>query len=158
MEFKMEPSLRLPRVVENYAGQPCYLVDYDEDQWERYDQEGKEFCFERWAQKAKPMGCVFVILRLIPDPLFPRGTKTVPYVARSYPVEQATFNPITVTACITGSIHRDTWARASEGERFKLKIQARQHIAMHALAAAGVHYVIDVWEGDELKVVERGRL
>jgi hypothetical protein len=143
--------------VENYAGQPCYLVEYDEDQWNKYDKEGQEHCFKTWAGKAKPMGAVFVVLRLIPDALFPSGDKTLPYIARSYPVEQETFNPVTVTCKLTATIHTDTWQQASEGDRFKLKTAARQQLAMHALGHS-CSYEICTREGNEPRTVEKGRL
>lgn len=152
------PAVVSPRIVENHAGQPCYLVEYDEDQWNKYDKEGQEHCLTTWAGKAKPMGAVFVVLRLIPDALFPSGEKVVPYVARSYPVEQDTFNPVTVACKLTATIHADTWEHASEGDRFKLKTAARQQLAMHAMATPGCAYEICTREGKEPRTVERGRL
>jgi hypothetical protein len=158
MNDMTRPPVISPRIVENHAGQPCYLVEYDEDQWIKYDKEGQEFCFEQWARKAKPMGAVFVVLRLIPDALFPISDKTVPYIVRSYPVEQETFNPVTVTCKLTATIHADTWAHASEGDRFKLKTAARQQLFMHAIASPGCTYEICTRENDAPVVVERGRL
>jgi len=152
------PPVDTPRIVENHAGQPCYLVEYDEDLWNRYDAAGKEDCFDTWAKKAKPLGAQFVVLKLFPDPLFPSGDKVIPYVARSYPVEQETFNPVTVSCKLTATIHADTWAGASEGERMKMKLSARQQLAMHALAAPGVSYEICTREGKEPRTVEKGRL
>jgi hypothetical protein len=157
MEVQRQPVLS-PRIVENHAGQPCYLVEYDEDLWNRYDKPGQEHCFQTWAGKAKPMGAVFVVLKLIPDPVFPSGDKTVPYVVRSYPVEQEAFNPVTVTCKLTANIHADTWQHASEGERMKMKLAARQQLGMHALAAPGVSYEICTREGKEHRTVEKGRL
>jgi hypothetical protein len=147
-----------PRIVENHAGQPCYLVEYDEDQWLKYDKEGQEFCFEQWAKKAKPMGAVFVVLRLYPDALFPSTDKTLPYVVRSYAVDQGTFNPVTVTCKLTATLHADTWERALDGERMQLKTAARQQLGMHALASQGCAYEIVAREGAELRVIERGKL
>jgi hypothetical protein len=134
MEVERKPVYS-PRITENHAGQPCYLVEYDEDQWNKYDKEGQEHCFAEWAKKAKPMGCVFVVLRLLPDALFPHGRQDAPYVARSYPVGQETFNPVTITCKLTACIDADTWVHASEGDRIKLKTAARNELGMHAMAA-----------------------
>jgi hypothetical protein len=147
-----------PRMTENSAGQPCYLVEYDEDLWNKYDKAGQEHCFETWAKKAKPMGAQFVVLRLIPDALFPSGDKTIPYVARSYPVDQETFNPVTVTVKLSAQIHADTWANALDGERMKLTAAARTQLGMAALGTVGCSYEICTREGKELKIIERGRL
>jgi hypothetical protein len=102
-----------------------------------------------------------VVLRLFPDPLFPSGDRDKPYVARSYPVDQETFNPVTVSCKLTAHIHADTYAAADEGKRIQLRTAARQQLAMHAIAQAfggGCSYEICAREGKELKVVERGRL
>jgi hypothetical protein len=147
-----------PRIVENHAGQPCYLVEYNEDQWGRYAKPEQEVCFEAWAKKAKPLGAQFVVLRLFPDPLFPTGEHSLPYVARSYPVDQDTFNPVTVSCKLTAQIHADTWAAADDGKRIQLRTAARQQLAMHAMASSGCTYEICTRENKELKVVERGRL
>lgn len=147
-----------PRIVENHAGQPCYLVEYDEDLWNRYDKAGQERCFEIWANKAKPLGAYFVVLKLFPDALFPSGDKSIPYVARSYPVDRETFNPVTVTVKLSAQIHADTWANALDGERMKLTAAARTQLGMVALNTAGCSYEICAREGKELKIIERGRL
>lgn len=157
MEVQRQPVFS-PRITENSAGQPCYLVEYDEDQWLKYDKEGQDFCFEQWARKAKPMGAMFVVLRLVPDALFPSTDKTVPYVARSYPVEQETFDPVTISVKLTASIHADTWANALDGERMKMTGAARTKLAMHALASKGASYEIYTRVGNELKIIERGKL
>lgn len=147
-----------PRIIENHAGQPCYLVEYDEDQWNKYDADGKEFCFETWAKKAKPLGAQFVVLKLFPDPVFPMGDKTIPYIARSYAVEQETYNPVRVVCKLTANIDADVWERASEGQRINIRLSARQQLAMHALAAPGCSYEICTREGNEPRTVEKGRL
>jgi hypothetical protein len=157
MEVQRSPVFS-PRMIENHAGQPCYLVEYDEDQWLKYDKAGQEHCFETWAKKAKPMGAQFVVLKLVPDPVFPSSDKIIPYVFRSYPVELETFNPVTVTVKLTAAIDADTWGHASEGDRYKLKLAARQQLAMHAMASPGCSYEICTREGKEPRTVEKGRL
>lgn len=147
-----------PRIVENHAGQACYLVEYDEDQWLKYDKEGQEFCFETWAKKAKPLGAVFVVLRLVPDPLFPSGEKTTPYIFRSYPVEQETFNPIQVNVNFSARIDPDVYKHATDGERMQLISKARQDIAMHAMATSGCTYDVHTLENGAPKILTRGRV
>jgi hypothetical protein len=105
------------------------------------------------------MGAQFVVLRLIPDPLFPSGDKTIPYAARSYPVDQETFNPITVTVTLKAQIHPDTYLNALDGERMKLTAAARVQLGMAALGSKGCSY--EIWtrgiDGAPF-VIERGRL
>jgi hypothetical protein len=158
MELEPTGNVFSPRVTENHAGQPVYLVEYEEDQWYKYDKEGQDFCFETWARKAKPLGCVFVVLRLYPDALFPRSDKTTPYVAKSVPVDQDNFNPVSVSVRFTASIDPDTWSRANDGAKLQLKAQARRDIAMHALSSNGCAYEIFTRVDNLPTVVERGRL
>lgn len=157
LEVQRPPAVS-PRIVENHAGQPCYLVEYDEDQWNRYDKPGQDSCFEIWVKKAKPLGAMFVVLKLFPDPVFPSGSKTTPYVVRSYPVDQETFNPVTVSCKLTAMIHPDTWAASSEGQRMQMRTAARQQLGMHALASSGCSYEICTRENKELRTIEQGRL
>jgi hypothetical protein len=152
------PVVATPRIVENHAGQPCYLVEYDEDQWFKYDKEGQDFCIETWKRKAEPLGAQFVVLRLLPDPLFPTGEHTIPYVVRSVPIVQDGFDPFTVSVRISAAIHPEVWAQASELDRGKLKTQARLRLAMNAMACEGCSYEITVREAKEVRVVERGKL
>lgn len=152
------PVVSSPRVVDNYAGQPCYLVEYDEDQWNKYDAEAKEHCFDTWAARAKPMGCMFVVLRLYPDALFPSGEHTAPYVVRSYAVAQDEFDPYTLSTKLAVEIHADTWERGSEGQRILLKTGARRRIGMNAMAAKGVSYEIWTRTADGPTILERGKL
>lgn len=75
--------------IEGSASENGYFVQYDEDQWNLYDDAGKQYCYEYWKKKAKPMGVAYVALRLVPDPLFPSGPREAPYIAWQYmfPVE-----------------------------------------------------------------------
>jgi hypothetical protein len=86
------------------------------------------------------------------------GDKTGPYVARSFPVDQEAFNPVTVTVKLCAMIDADTWARALDGERMKLTAAARTQLGMHGLGTKGAAYEIVTRVGNELKIVERGRL
>lgn len=152
------PVVETPRIVENHAGQPCYLVEYDEDQWFKYDKMGQDFCIETWVKKATPLGAKFVVLRLLPDPLFPVGEHELPYVARSIPIECDDFDPFTVTVRLSAAIHPEVWAQGSEMERGRLKTEARLRLGMNALACNGCSYEITVREDKEVRVLERGRL
>lgn len=66
--------------IEGSATDNAYFIEYDEDQWHRYDDAGKEYCKSYWLKKAEPMGVRFVALRLVPDPLFPAGARETPYI------------------------------------------------------------------------------
>jgi hypothetical protein len=59
-----------------------YLIQYDEDQWFRYDEAGWQFCYDTWIKKASAIpGIKLVVLRLIPDAIFPRDPeKPLPYI------------------------------------------------------------------------------
>lgn len=67
--------------IEGSATDNAYFVQYDEDQWNLYDDAGKEYCKAYWIKKAEPLGVRFVALRLIPDPLFPATGRETPYIA-----------------------------------------------------------------------------
>lgn len=58
-----------------------YLVNYDEDLWLALDNERREFCQQTWVEKAKVMPAVkWVVLKLIPDDLFPTNGHETPYI------------------------------------------------------------------------------
>lgn len=142
----------------NYAGQECYLVNYDEEQWNKYSPEAQEQTMQAWVKKAKPMGAEYVVLRLHPDPLFPAGDKTAPYVARSVPIDQGKFDPFKVAVELKCEIDSETWRKASEGERMKLKTDARARLAMNAMTGKGCAY--EIWvrmPHGEPTVLERSR-
>lgn len=146
------------RIEQNYANQDCFLVEYDEDQWNRYDAETQQQCVDTWVKKAKPLGAEFVVLRLIPDPLFPSSDKAGPYIARSIPINTDTFDPFKLSAKLSCEIDRDTYWNASEGERMRLKTAARAKLAMNALVWKGCMY--EVWvrlPHGEPHVIERSK-
>ncbi len=132
-----------PYIQQNHAGQDCYVVYYDEDQWFKCDDAGHERCIATWVKKAKPLGALFVVVRLFPDPLFPSRDRTTPYIARSIPIDRETFDPVTVTVKLVADIHPDTYKSASEMERANLRVSARNALAMQAMTHKGCTY--EIW-------------
>lgn len=142
----------------NHAGQECYIVDYDEDLWFAYSEDQQEFTIGQWLKKAKPLKAVFFVLRLHPDALFPRGDKVQPYVAKSLPIDSDTFDPFKVSAKLSCEIHKDTYWRASEGDRIVMRTEARARMAMNALVGKNVAY--EVWvreENNTIRLLEVGK-
>lgn len=144
-------------VVKNMQGQDCWVVDYDEDQWFKYDERGQQHCIDTWIAKAKPMGCHYLVIMLTPDALFPSRDKTVRYVYRSIPIDQGNFDPFIATVRCQVSIDTDTWEHASDGQRIELRAKARARAAMTVAPFPGASYTIVAREGKELKTVEQGR-
>jgi len=84
--------------IEGSVAGAGYFIQYDEDQWNLYDDAGKEYCYSYWIKKARPMGVVYVALQLIPDPLFPSSARETPYIAWQHMFEvQAEVNYTTKT-------------------------------------------------------------
>jgi hypothetical protein len=140
-----------PRVQE-HAGKTCYVVEYDEDQWNKYDEAGQNFAFQRWADKAKPLGCVMVVLRLVPDPIFPSGSNTAPYVARQEQIAP-TAKPLSVSIAVTCRIDKFTFDSASELDRLALRRAARAELSKYSMPG-NPSYTIMV--GDEQ--LEHGKI
>ena len=146
-------------VEQNHAGQDCYVVQYDEDQWKRYDTERQEFCLAEWVKQATPMGAHYIVLRLLPDALFPSGDKTAPYVARTIPIQREDFDPVQISIKLCANIDADTWDKASEMQRGNLKTAARTKLGMIAAQLdSGVSYEIMTRENNVAKRVEAGKL
>lgn len=71
-----------------------YFVQYDEDLWNALDDERRDFCKSEWVRKATPLdGVRFVVLRLIPDALFPSGEHETPYVAWQHEITEKDDDP-----------------------------------------------------------------
>lgn len=66
-----------------------YLVEYDEEAWLTTPAETQQYCVDTWIKKAKPLGARFLVLRLVPDALFPLRGNDAPYIHERYPIEQA---------------------------------------------------------------------
>ena len=57
------------------------FLQYDEDQWFRYSEKEQQECCDAWIKKYLPNPeCHGIVLKLIPDPVFPRGEQEYPYV------------------------------------------------------------------------------
>lgn len=122
-------------VSESATGK-VYLVDYDENLFLSYNQEGQDFCFETWAKKAAPMGCDMVVLRLHPDQWFPMHGHDKPYIFKQVPIageKPALFRTkskfyVELTA---------EWNKLPEHEQLAVRQQARE---------AGMRSGCDAWE------------
>ena len=66
-----------------------YLVEFDEEQWLTTPEETQRYCVDTWIKKAKPLGARWLVLRLIPDELFPLRGNDAPYIHLREPIEQA---------------------------------------------------------------------
>lgn len=72
----------MPSIIpaEGSQSNSMYLIEYNEDQWLKYSDDQKQFCYDTWIKKAEPLSVTFVTLRLMPDPIFPINGRTKPYV------------------------------------------------------------------------------
>lgn len=91
----------MPTIIEGVASDRIYLIRYDEDQWERYDDAGKQFCYDTWIKKATPLAVDTVVLQLIPDPIFPRGSHEKPYVGWQHWIERKADKGFVITGIAT---------------------------------------------------------
>lgn len=66
---------------EGTATTSVYAISYNEDRWYRFTEKQREECCEAWIKKAEPMDVEEVVLKLIPDPIFPQHGKEHPYIA-----------------------------------------------------------------------------
>ena len=63
------------------SGEMVAYVRYGEEQFLAYDDERKAFCYSEWIRKMEPLeGIRFLVLQLIPDPLFPTRGNELPYI------------------------------------------------------------------------------
>lgn len=67
-------------VPEGSASDNSYLVKYSEDLWQALPEATKNHCIDTWTQKARAASCAFMVVMLIPDPMFPSGPNVRPYV------------------------------------------------------------------------------
>jgi hypothetical protein len=67
-----------------------YLVVYDEDQWNKYDDAGKQFCYDTWIKWATPIpGVEIVALKLDPPiDLFSDQPQRKAYIAWQHRLEK----------------------------------------------------------------------
>lgn len=74
-----------------------YVIEYDEDLWESLPESSKDTCKGVWRKKAESLGVRWVGLRLVPDPMFPRGAREKPYIAWQHMFPEA--RPVKVNPC-----------------------------------------------------------
>lgn len=122
------------------------VIDYNEDQWICYSKERQDHCFEQWIRAARPLGFTFVSLRLNPDPVFPSGTHTKPYVARTEPVGGDELNPYTVAMRVTVHISQDVYAAADDARKLWLLQGARAEAQRYTAGLKGFKWAVECGE------------
>lgn len=103
---------------QNHAqGSAVYLVKYDENLWLQLPEATREFCFETWSKRARPLGCKIVTLQLIPDAIFPIHGHEAPYIVAQRQLalpEKEIFTVRTVTVCEIDS----QWLQCANEKQF----------------------------------------
>jgi hypothetical protein len=85
-----------------------YLITYDEDVWLSLPKERQEFCKQTWLSKAEAIVAVqHVVLKLVPDELFPVNGHEKPYVAWQQEIGRPPECGFTVRSQITVTIETD---------------------------------------------------
>lgn len=89
------------------AAGKLYLIHMEEDLWKGLDPDRQAFCKAQWTEKATAIPEVrFVVLKLVPDELFPVHGHDKPYVewqeAIDRPPECGFERRVELTLCITG--------------------------------------------------------
>lgn len=85
-----------------------YLVHYDEDLWKAFNAEQQEFCKDTWLRKATAIdGIRFVVLKLVPDELFPMHGHEKPYVEWQVPIDAPPESGFTVETTVTVTVEGD---------------------------------------------------
>lgn len=125
-----------------------YLVNYDEDLWFKFDDEGRQFCKDTWIRKATPIPDVrFVVLKLHPDDLFPMHGKEKPYVEWQFEIDRPPECGFAIATTVTVTV---------EGDAKYVDTVMRMEITKSLSGLmAGVAFVIQNKRGD---VIERGKL
>lgn len=111
---------------EGRASEGAYLVERDEDQWNGYDETRQNNCWRRWRKLAIENGCARVVLKLVPDVVFPSGSNTRPYVARVEPIIGDEDSPFKVQVRVSAVIDPHVYDDADDGRRLKLVQKARE--------------------------------
>lgn len=130
-------------------------IELGEEEWyaPAIDKERLEFLYREMARKQALRRCAIFVS---PDPVFPiymPSGKTVRHIV--YQVEfPAADKPFKVAALFSGTIHGETYTKASELERRKLVRRVRDHLNELANGVAG-RYAIALDTGE---VLEKGRV
>ena len=84
-------------VPEGTASDQTYLVSYSEDLWFALPEDRREYCKYVWTLKATSVkGVKYVMLRLLPDELFPSFGNEKPYIMWQDRIERAYEAPFKV--------------------------------------------------------------
>lgn len=119
--------------IKEEASGRVYLVDYDEDLWLSYDDEGRQQCIDAWLRKAEPLRVAFLSVRLHPDKVFPLHGHEGPYIAVSLPVAPKDgTHAFTVKTIAIAEIHPDLWHQLDEAGKADARVKA-----MHAAVRTG---------------------
>lgn len=76
-----------------------YLITKDEDYWNSLAEETRTFTWGRWRKEAEQLGANRVVLKLVPDPIFPTGDNELPYLAQQERIGQEEEKPVEVCPC-----------------------------------------------------------
>lgn len=78
-----------------------WLVEYDEDDWKALPDATKDHCRDTWIKKASALKEVrFVVLKLIPDELFPMHGHEKPYVEWQHAIDRGPEKGYTVETLV----------------------------------------------------------
>lgn len=83
----------------------AYLVRYDENQWKRYDEAGRDFCKATWIKWATPLDVEHVVLQLVPDEFFPIHGNEQPYIEWQHRLDRTPPSGFTVETLVTFTVH-----------------------------------------------------
>lgn len=105
------------------SGSPAgltYFVSYEEDLWNALDDDHKDFCKAHWVKVSTPIPDVrHIVLRLIPDALFPSGEHELPYVAWQHEILEKDNDPdYTMSAVVSVTMNTD-WTAALQSKMMR---------------------------------------
>ncbi len=84
------------------SGELVAYVRYDEELFLSLHEERQQFCYRTWIEKMQPVeGVRFLVLQLIPDPLFPTRGNETPYIHWRHDFDRKGGKPWTVTNLVT---------------------------------------------------------
>lgn len=86
-----------------------YLVEYSEDLWYDLPDATKDHCRSEWIKKATAMKEVrFVVLKLLPDDLFPMHGHELPYVHWQHAIDRGNECGYTYAAGVGVKLNKGT--------------------------------------------------
>jgi len=90
------------------AGKSC-LIEVDEDYWLSLPDDRQVYCKEVWTEKARQQpDTARVVLRLIPDALFPMHGHDKPYIAWQADIDRPPECGFTVDTVVTITVNTDS--------------------------------------------------